>query len=161
MVILKKFVSLLMTLVLVCCALSACGNGEQASPKAITDDIFEYVDKDIKWVSLKNNELNGYFGFSGDTVKEHTAYINDAEEGYDIVAAFEFNDSESMRAAVEKVNISLDAATQNFKSVIDTETEKIMNRLILCKGNILVVVVASNTPKVKEMLTKKGFSAVV
>ncbi len=162
MVILKKCVSLLMVILMLVSLTAACAGGnDEVTPETITNDIFEYVDKDIIWVSLKKDELNSYFGFSGENVTAHSAFINDSEQKYDIVAAFEFEDRQTMRAAVEKVNISLDAAIQNFKSVIDTETEKIMNRVILSKENILVIVVSSNTPKIKEMLTEKDFSSVV
>lgn len=161
MIILKKHLSILLVFLLCIGVMAGCSNGNNLTPAEITDEIMAYVDKDIKWISLKEKELNGYFGFSDETVVSHSAYINDAEEKYDIVSAFEFKDNKSLHAAVEKVNASLTSATQNFATAIDSEREKIANRIILSKGNVLVVVVSSNTQNIKEMLTEKGFSAVV
>ena len=161
MIILKKYLSVALVFLLCIGVMVGCSSGKNLNPAEITDEIMAYVDKDIKWVSLKEGELIGYFGFSGETVVSHSAYINDAEEKYDIVSAFEFKDNKSLHTAVEKVNASLTSATQNFATAIDSEREKIANRVILSKDNVLVVVVSSNTQKIKEMLTDKGFSAVV
>lgn len=160
MIILKKCAALLLLVLLLLGVTTGCSNRSEITPAGVTKDIMTYVDADIKWVSLKEEELNGYFGFSGEDLTAHSAYINDAEEKYDIVAAFEFKNTEALHSAVEKVSASLVAATQNFASVIDTEKEKIVNRLILSKDNILVVVVASNNINIKDMLTEKGFSVV-
>ena len=160
MVTLKKCISLFAVLLLLAGLVTGCLNKSGAtSPEEVTEDILAYVDTDINWVSLKKDKLSSYFGFSGDDLNSHSAYINDSEEKYDIVAAFEFKDHQALHAAVEKINVCLDAATKNFKSIIDTETEKIANRVILSNQNVLVVVVSSNADKIKEMLIEKGFSA--
>ncbi len=159
MIIFKKTAALMLCLLIMCTVLTACqSENKYYSPSQITEKIMVYTDSGISWAPLTLDTLSGYFGFSGENINEFSAFVNDSEEGYDIVAAFEFRDKEALTNSVGKLTEALDGAIKNFAEARESESVKLKQRNILIKDNMLVVVVCANNEKIEDMLKDMGFS---
>ena len=157
----KKIVCVFMCVCLLATAFVGCSQTDQKyTVKEITDEIKTYNDIEIVWTNLKREEISAYLGFTADKTKNLSVYINDAEEDYDIAAAFEFDSEKDLTDVIEALNKSLSAAADSFKNTSLTEAQKISNRLVLKKGTMLVVIVSTNYEEINKVLKNKGFVSV-
>lgn len=145
-----------------CISFLACCNGknESLSVKEITDLVKGYNSNDIVWTALKTDTIPAYFGFDNSDITDISAYINDDDEHYDLIAAIEFKTKDAMLSVIEPLNKSLTAAEISFKNINVAEGQKIANKLLLKNGSTLVIVISSNYEKIKDELAKYDFVSV-
>lgn len=155
---LKKTFSAILIVLLCLLNFSSCKSKEHTeTPAELVQHMKDNSDADIVWTEISPDNVVAFLGFDGRTAKDSAVFINNSEGGFDIVAVFEFEDEAKKLTAIEAINNSLTKAAENYKSISESETAKIQNRILMFRENTLALAAADNISEISEMLKDKRF----
>lgn len=149
----KKIVPLFLCAVLF---LTVAGCGENSTSPS---DIAEAVKTTHSFTSLNaltGDKLSAYFQFSDSDVKRFCVYISGVNESADMIASFELKDEESKTKILNGISLYLNNKSKIYKGNLETEYQKIQNRVLMQVGSSITLVICEDYTAVEAQLKKLG-----
>ncbi len=105
-------------------------------------------------ISLSASALPSYFEFQDADVKRFSAWVSADGESADTVAAFEVTDKSGHNKVVSGISSYLTKLTSSFKNTMDSEYQKIQNRILVEDDHIVLLVICDNTGALEPLLNE-------
>ena len=153
---------LVMVAVLCVAALSAC-NVNDGSVSVSIDNVKSVVFETEfpEMVELGKNQLSNYYILDETWIKDFSVYIADSEILCDEVAVFRLAESQYFNSVVAAVEQRVKVQFNVSNSQNRVESEKLTNRVLLQKDDIIVMVISEQSKEISERLQKKyGFKEI-
>lgn len=105
---------------------------------------------------LTGDKLSAYFQFSDSDVKRFCVYISGVNESADIIASFELKSEENKAKILNGISLYLNNKSKIYKGNLETEYQKIQNRVLMQIGSSVTLVVCEDYSAVETQLKKLG-----
>ncbi len=146
----------ILCLCITACSVTACSQDGKHTVSEIADTLKSFSSSEIDWKQLGGDQLSSYFGFEADITKAYTAYINGAENHFDIIIAAQPVDPEARADIIKGLTFAMTTASSNFKSANETEYKKITSGRIVETDDILILVIMDNYDKINGYFEELG-----
>lgn len=149
-----KFLKILLILLLVTSLLAGCGDkGDLPSTNEIASTLKSYSADTVKWAELDKSKISAYFGFKGENIEEFSGYVNDSEEFFDIIAVFKLKNPEETQEVLDGISFITKSADNAFKIANKSVSDKIANKIVAQKDNLLILCIIDNYSQISKYLT--------
>lgn len=148
-----KWISAVSFLLSICLLFSGCRSNDSLSPSECTAQILKQ--QPFPALSeLSASALPSYFEFQDADVKRFSAWVSADGESADTVAAFEVTDKSGHNKVVSGISSYLTKLTSSFKNTMDSEYQKIQNRILVEDDHIVLLVICDNAGALEPLLNE-------
>ena len=106
--------------------------------------------------ALTGDKLSAYFQFNDSDVKRFSAYISNATEASDVIAAFEYRNDHEKSKIMNGISLFLNNKAEVYKNNFETEYLKIQNRVFMQVGSVIVIVIGEEYKQIETELKDLG-----
>lgn len=139
---------LLAAVVFVC---SGCQAKEVPVPAELTEQVITAVAlSDLE--PLSGTALPSYFEFQDTAVKRFSVWVSASATSADTVAAFETRSEAQYKAVVSGISGYLSKLSSSFKNTMDSEYQKIQNRVLVQMGDTVLLLICTDPTAVDPLL---------
>ncbi len=144
-------VVLLLLVVLLC----GCRGATAPTPSEMTDQVTQKL-TGVELKPLSGTALNSYFEFQDTEVNRFSVFVSASASSADTVAAFEARDDKQQNAVISGISGYLSKLSSSFKNTMDSEYQKIQNRVLVQIDQTVLLVICSDTSVVEPLLENWG-----
>ena len=151
----KKLWSLIAILLSFLLLLSGCAKKEATKPFELAEKIKESAPF-AELSPLSGDKLSSHFGFTDAHVRRYSVLISSSGESADTIAIFEILEQDTKPTVVTGISGYLTQMSSSFKNTIEAEYNKVSSRVLMELDDIIVLVICSDSQKVKDLLDQMG-----
>lgn len=148
-----RFFKTVLSIMLCICLFAGCGSADKLSAKDIADEIKNLSSDTVSWVTLDKSKISTYFGISDEHISDFTGYLNDAEEHFDMIAVFRFENADIREDIIAGINTMTAQISESYKLANISEATKINNRTIAETANTVILCIMDKQDKITKYLT--------
>ena len=153
MTLLKRYGWLMVLMVLLSALLlTGCQSDKPAGIEEISTQLNEVVLEDSETVSLSDDQLLNYFSFGTDVLSDYRVSLRESESGFQMVAVFAPKNQDNRKTVLEGINKAIAVTASTYKALNQGEYQKIQNRLLYEKDDLLILVVSDQYDKARSVL---------
>ncbi len=155
----KSIVALVLVTIVLLTA-SGCGDAKKVNTTDLSEEILTLTTfSELK--ELSGASLPSYFRFSDGSVKRFNVRISATGESADTLACFEVKDKEQRTTAIKGISQYLSDLSTFFKPTMESEYQKVENRLLVELDDVIVLVICNDIETVWNYLASLGAKEVI
>lgn len=137
------------------CILAGCGSSDGTSAQDIADRLKGFSPDTVCWTELDRTKISTYFGFGDQNISGFKGYLNEAEDKFDMIAVFSFDDDGSREDILKGINSMSEQMSDTYRLANKSVADKINSKIVAeTKGTVILCIMDKNN-KVTEYLTKE------
>lgn len=144
--------------------LVSCGDPDSASGNMSINEVKTVVFKSDfpEMVELGKSQLSNYYTFEEEWLEEFSVYIADSETASDEVGIFRLTSDDYTKDVVAAIEQRVNTQISMFNKQNEVEISKLGSRVLLQKGDIIVLVISQFGEDIADRLEEDyGFSEIV
>ncbi|MEE0928232.1 MAG: DUF4358 domain-containing protein [Acutalibacteraceae bacterium] len=142
----------ILALLLCLCLLAGCGSDSRLTAKEIADELKTFSADTVSWTELGRSKISTYFGFSDENITGFKGYINDAEEKFDMIAVFGFEDETTKAEILSGISDMTTQMSENYKLANESVAGKIISKTLAQTDHFVILCIMDQNKKVTEYL---------
>lgn len=149
-----KFLKITLILFLCLSLFAGCSaKSEQYSTLEIAQQLKSYSADTVSWAELNKTKISAYFGFADDNIEEFKGYVNNSEEYFDIIAVFKLKNPDAKNEVIKGISFMSKTADSIYKIANKSVSDKINNRIIAEKDDLIILCIMDNYGQISKYLT--------
>ncbi len=147
----KGFIKLL-SLILCLCLAAGCAAQGSLSATDIADELKSYSADTVSWAELDRTKISTYFGFTDQDITDFKGYVNVAEEKFDMIAVFGFDDEKTEEMILSGIGTMTLQMSENYKLANESISGKINGKTLAKTDSAVILCIMDQNKKVTEYL---------
>lgn len=123
------------------------------SAKEVAEGLKNLAAPTVNWVNLDQTKISTYFGFSDDILSDFSGYLNSAEENFDIIAVFVFENDKDKDKIMKGISSIVTQMSESYNLANKTIADKINSYVVAEKKDTIIFYVMETNDKISNFIT--------
>lgn len=149
-----KFLKTLLCLLFVILLLAGCSkNKPLPSVQDVAGNLKSLSSDAVVWAELDITKISSYFGITDHNISEFAGFVNNSEEFFDIIAVFKLKTEDAKEDVINGISFIAKNADNTFKIANKSVSDKISNKIVAEKDDLIILCIMDNYSQVSKYLT--------
>ncbi len=144
----------ILSILLCFCVLAGCSSKSQPSAKDIADGLKSLSASTISWIELDKSKISTYFGFTDEKITDFKGYLNSAEENFDMIAVFKFEDKEVREDIMKGIGTMTQQMSETYNLANKSISDKINSHIIAERDGTVILCIMGANEKISSFITE-------
>ena len=144
----------ILSILLCFCVLVSCTSKNELSAKDIAEGLKSLSASTISWIELDKSKISTYFGFTDEKISDFKGYINSAEENFDMIAVFKFEDNEVREDIMKGIGTMTQQMSETYNLANKSISDKINSHIIAERDGTVILCIMEANEKVSSFITE-------
>ncbi len=144
----------ILSILLCICLLSGCSSTSDMSAKEIAEELKSFSASTISWIELDKSKISTYFGFTDEKISDFKGYLNSAEENFDMIAVFRFEDKAAREDIMKGIDMMTKQMSDTYNLANKSISDKINGHVIAELNDTVILCIMETSEKVMSFITE-------